>query len=503
MAFCPARGRPRLHGFAAARAQCRDARLPHRPPHRVLRCALKNAFTPRPMRRLLSTKLADLLLDAVCIVDVDSRIVFVSAAFERIFGYTPQEAVGLRMFDLVHPQDRELTRQEAQRVTYGGLQLDFENRYVRKDGRIAHIRWTARWVETEQVRVAVAHDITERKHTEALQAAMYAISEAAHTAEDLLALFECIHQTLGGLLAAQNFAVALYDAARDELSFPYHVNARHAAPPPQPLGTDALCAQVIRSGHPLLVTPETTGALTAAAPYWLGVPLATQRGAIGALVLQGDGEDARYTEKDQELLQFVSTQIASAIERKQMHARLQHMAQFDSLTDLPNRQLFLDRLRTALARARRDGTLLSLLFLDLDRFKQVNDTLGHAAGDLLLQQVAQRLLGCVRSSDTVARLGGDEFVVLLENGHASDHAAGVAQKILAAFAPPFALRDQRVAIVPSMGVAIYPEHGSDENALLAHADAAMYQCKRNGAAPAGAASAPAPDPAFSGASTVA
>ncbi|NMM79525.1 diguanylate cyclase [Acidovorax sp. SRB_14] len=460
------------------------------------------------MHRLLSTNLADLLLDAVCIVDVESRIVFVSAAFERIFGYTPEEAVGLRMFDLVHPHDRELTRQEAQRVTDGGLQLGFENRYVRKDGRIAHIRWTARWVETEQVRVAVAHDVTERKHTEALQAAVYAISEAAHTAEDLLALFERIHQTLGGLLAAQNFAVALYDAERDELSFPYHVNERHAAPPPLPLGADALCAQVIRSGQTLLVTPETAGAAeaaAAAAPYWLGVPLATQRGAIGALVLQGYGEDARYTEKDRDLLQFVSAQIAFAIERKQMHARLQHMAQFDQLTELPNRQLFLDRLRTALARARRDHTRLSLLFLDLDHFKQVNDTLGHAAGDLLLQQVAQRLLGCVRSSDTVARLGGDEFVVLLESGQSSGHADSVAQKILAAFAAPFTLPGQRVAIVPSIGVAVYPDHGSEATTLLAHADAAMYQCKRNGAPAAWrAASAPAPHPScHGGASTTA
>jgi diguanylate cyclase (GGDEF)-like protein len=156
------------------------------------------------------------------------------------------------------------------------------------------------------------------------------------------------------------------------------------------------------------------------------------------------------------------------------------MAQYDQLTHLPNRQLFLDRLKTALARARRDQRLLSLLFIDLDRFKEVNDTLGHAMGDLLLQRVAQRLLECVRGSDTVARLGGDEFVVLLESGLARDHATTVADKILSAFTQPFDLEGIRLNIQPSIGVAIYPEHGGEEDHLLGHADEAMYQSKKSG-----------------------
>ncbi|WP_305807074.1 PAS domain-containing protein, partial [Stenotrophomonas sp. YIM B06876] len=106
------------------------------------------------MRTIAYQNVIDLLLDAVCIVDADSRIVFVSAAFERIFGYTPNEAVGLRMLDLVHPQDLARTRQQAQDIMAGALQLNFENRYVRKDGRIAHIRWTARCVHEDQLRVA-------------------------------------------------------------------------------------------------------------------------------------------------------------------------------------------------------------------------------------------------------------------------------------------------------------------------------------------------------------
>ena len=214
--------------------------------------------------------------------------------------------------------------------------------------------------------------------------------------------------------------------------------------------------------------------------YWLGVPLQTQRGPLGALVLQSYTEQGRYTDKDKELLQFVSTQVAAAIERKQMYERLEHMAQYDQLTHLPNRQLFLDRLKTALARARREQTLLSLLFIDLDRFKEVNDTLGHAMGELLLQRVAQRLLECVRASDTVARLGGDEFVVLVEGSQAREHASAAADKILAAFRQDFDLEGQRLYIQPSIGAAIYPEHGGEEHRLLGHADEAMYLSKRNG-----------------------
>ncbi len=446
------------------------------------------------MHSIPSQNVVDLLLDAVCVVHRDSTIEFVSPAFERIFGYAPEEVIGKRMFDMVHPEDLAITQNQAQRVAEGHLQLQFENRYVRKDGSIAHVRWTARWLADQQRRLAVAHDITERKFTESMQAAIYAISEAAHATHNLQALFQQIHQIIGRLLPATNFAVALYDACSGSLSFPYHVQERGAAPTPPPLQQEALCTEVLRSGRTLLLTPDSPLPALASdalptppqapperAPlYWLGVPLQTQKGAIGVLVLQSHCEQARYTEKDKELLQFVSTQVAAAIERKQMHERLEHMAQYDQLTHLPNRQLFLDRLKTALARARRDQSMLSLLFLDLDDFKQVNDSLGHAMGDLLLQRVAQRLLESVRHSDTVARLGGDEFVVLLEGGHGREHATAAAEKILAAFGQPFDLEGLHLHIQPSIGVALYPEHGGEEHRLLCHADEAMYLSKKSG-----------------------
>lgn len=436
----------------------------------------------------LPVNFTDLLLDAVCVVDADGRFVFTSAACERIFGYTPQEMIGRVMIEMVHPEDRARTLEMAAKIMAGQPATHFENRYIRKDGQTVHIMWTARWSEADQLRIAVARDITERKHVEAMHAALYAISEAAHTAEDLPALLQKIHQIVGGLLPAANFFVALYDAGCDALSFPYHVDERHPAPVTQKLDTDALLGEVIRTGQALLFSPETISALPerlgralhSNAKYWLGVPLDSQKGTIGALVVQSYTGGIRYTEKDKELLKFVSTQIAATIEHKQMYARLEHLAQYDQLTGLSNRELLQDRLRTALAKARRERNRLCLLYLDLDKFKQVNDSLGHAAGDRLLQIAAQRLKASVRESDTVARIGGDEFVILFESISSKDDALTLAGKIRAALSRPFELEDQVLEVSPSIGVALYPQHGSDEKELLKHADQAMYLAKSAG-----------------------
>lgn len=428
----------------------------------------------------------DLLLDAVCVVDRDGYFLFVSAASEQIFGYKPEEMIGRASIDFVHPGDRERTRQAVNEILAGELKPSFENRYVRKDGKIAHIMWSARWSESEQIRVAVARDVTERKRAESMQAAIYAISEAANAPGDLPALFQRIHEVVDDLLLATNFIVALYDAENGEISFPYHAHPSREASTPQTLKSDTLTAQVVRSGRPLLLTPENAAAIlsqldaevSADAMNWLGVPLESASGIIGALVVLSSADGARFTEKDRELLQFVAVQVVAALERKRMHSRLEHMAQHDQLTDLPNRTLFQDRLQTALTKARREQTRLAVLFLDLDKFKPVNDTYGHTVGDHLLQDVARRLTRFVRESDTVGRIGGDEFIILLESIKQPEDAAIVAGKILATLSEPYNLAKVTLQIIPSIGVAVYPENGEDANELIRYADNAMYQIKR-------------------------
>ncbi|MDK9724940.1 MAG: diguanylate cyclase [Sterolibacteriaceae bacterium MAG5] len=164
-------------------------------------------------------------------------------------------------------------------------------------------------------------------------------------------------------------------------------------------------------------------------------------------------------------------------ERKAYQARLEQQANHDLLTGLPNRMLFLDRLATALAAARRNRRGLVLMFLDLDGFKRINDTLGHAAGDALLVECGRRIAGVLREADTVARFGGDEFVVLLPEVDDPAHGTRVAAKIREAFLPPFDLAGRPVAMVPSIGVAHFPADGEDADGLLSHADAAMYREK--------------------------
>jgi diguanylate cyclase (GGDEF)-like protein/PAS domain S-box-containing protein len=168
-------------------------------------------------------------------------------------------------------------------------------------------------------------------------------------------------------------------------------------------------------------------------------------------------------------------------ERKIMEDRLAHMAQYDILTDLPNRTLFSDRLRHAIAQAKRDMTRIALIFVDLDNFKSVNDSLGHHVGDLLLKAVAERMQSCMRESDTVGRIGGDEFVVLLPTIQDEQDAMVVAEKIRAALSQPFELPGCPILnISSSSGIGIYPDHGADDIELSRNADDAMYQAKASG-----------------------
>lgn len=429
----------------------------------------------------------DLLLDAICVVDAEGRFVYVSAASERIFGYTPAELIGMPMIDLVYPDDRDSTLATAREVMTGQRKNHFENRYVRKDGQIVHIMWSANWSADEQLRVAVAHDITDRKHDEAMQAAVYAISEAAFSAEDLGSLLGQIHQIVAALLPVSLFCVALKDQHEGTLSFPYHADRNTPGCALASPSARAISAEIIGSGKAVLLTPDTTAEGPPSLPTldrqslnWLGVPLLSQHATFGALVIQNRGSVPGYSLKNKELLQFVSTQIATAIQRIQMQSRLQLLSHYDQLTGLPNRTLLYERMDRALLRARRVQGRGALLYMDLDKFKQVNDSFGHGTGDLLLQAVADRLRHCVRESDTVSRIGGDEFVVLLEDIAHAEHAQAIAEKIRTALNQAFELGQHKLKMIPSIGIALYPQHGEEHRILLEMADKAMYLAKNGG-----------------------
>jgi diguanylate cyclase (GGDEF)-like protein len=199
------------------------------------------------------------------------------------------------------------------------------------------------------------------------------------------------------------------------------------------------------------------------------------------------GQDERYFETDINVIQGAGGAVEQLVlvsrditERKEMEAYVLHQSFHDALTGLPNRQLLIDRLGQATAHRDRQQATVAVLFIDLDHFKDVNDTLGHAAGDRLLQDVAERLASCVRDGDTVARLGGDEFVVILLGLRDSEDAALVADKMVARLCAPCQIDGAELHVTPSIGIAIFPDDGVDSDRLLRNADTAMYHAKREG-----------------------
>jgi diguanylate cyclase (GGDEF)-like protein/PAS domain S-box-containing protein len=208
--------------------------------------------------------------------------------------------------------------------------------------------------------------------------------------------------------------------------------------------------------------------------------------AAGTLLIRRDGSEAAI-EDSAAPIHTLNGKIAGAVmvfhditAAEAMAAKMAHLARHDYLTDLPNRVLLNDRIAQAIIRAERNGTTLAVLFLDLDNFKHINDSLGHATGDKLLQSVAQRLLTCVRSSDTVSRQGGDEFVVLLSEDKYAEDAALTADKILAALAVPHSVAGHELHVTTSIGISVYPADAKNGETLLKNADTAMYQAKEKG-----------------------
>ena len=427
----------------------------------------------------------NILFDAICMVDESGSFVFVSQAAERIFGYAPEEMIGKRMIDFVYADDVEQTLKTANRVMTGDLVNHFENRYLRKDGRLVDILWSARWSNVDRLRIAVARDITERKRSEKRLLTLYNISEAANQATDLQSFLKQLDKILVNKLGNADLMVVLRDPKTDELRLVEPLDAqdshaRHINLPPE-----RLCREVIRSGNLLRLEGDalkqcpdySSLAMGDALELWIGVPMSEAGKCLGLLVIKGYQTESTGHKIDDDFLVYVSNQIALVVERLELQEALRQKAMYDVLTRLPNRALFNDSVTASMNRVKREGKKMALMFVDVNDLKWVNDTYGHAAGDLLLQTIGDRLSASIRASDTVARIGGDEFVCLFEGDLTEESVATLTTKIRSRVDGWATINDCTLAVSVSLGTAIFPDHGESIDALMSFADNAMYADK--------------------------
>ncbi|MCW8863407.1 MAG: EAL domain-containing protein [Colwellia sp.] len=368
--------------------------------------------------------------------------------------------------------------------------------------------------------------IREREKSELLQESLYRISELSSAANiDINDFYAKVHNIVGQLINATNFFIAKYDHDSEILDFSYFVdeNSENLARDYKPRTlSNHFSELVIRRQEIVLLTYQDMLALyqqgetkkpKANMHSWLGVPLIYSGNLLGVMVIQSYREDTTYTQQDAELLNFVATHVSSAIkrreasdierqshelleqqvklrtlaleeeivQRKQAEKKLKHTATHDSLTGLPNRAIFIDLLNHAIAcNKRKPDMAFAVLFLDLDRFKVVNDSLGHHAGDVLLKLIARELSSIVRSKDTVARLGGDEFVILIEDLDSNSEAFEIAQRITEFLEQPFTIENQLVFTGTSIGILFSDKRYDNADTMLRDADTAMYHAKDSG-----------------------
>ncbi len=397
----------------------------------------------------LSAQLLNSTSDTVFLVDLQGNIVYLNEAAYKSRGYDRETLLGMNLADLHGAAD--FPQRLAQIVQEESA--FFESVHRCQDGSLMPVEVNARVTHSQgqTLILSVVRDITERRRTEALLREREA---------RLKEMFENLSSGVVVFRVCQGqFTIVEFNRAAERLE---------ELGREQVLGKDALS---------IFPEMQRSGVLNALQRVFdLGASehlpaVSYQRGWHN-----GWREYYIYRLANEDLVAIYD----DITQEKQAEAQMYHLAHYDALTNLPNRTLFTEHLHHALALARRNHGRLALMFIDLDKFKAVNDTLGHDAGDLLLREVAKRMQHCLRESDSLARMGGDEFLVLLSHIEVAQDAIFAAEKLLYALNQPFDLMGNPAKISGSIGVALYPEHGLTEKELVKHADMAMYQAKGAG-----------------------
>ncbi len=428
---------------------------------------------------------------------------YVSPKIDAILGYTPEEwcADPTLWLQRLHPDDR------AHVLVHEAAATDDGPKAVADEYRLRHRDGHAVWIRDDAIIVqdadgtnrwhGVLSDISERKQAEAelerRAAQQSAVARLGEHALEGATTAELMHEAVAAAAESLGVEIAgVFELLDEEEALALRSSIGVPDAPPGglrvPTAAGSQSGYTILSGGPVVVTDwrtehrfaQSSLSLELGGRSGVSVAIVSRRGPFGVLIVQSR-RPRSYARGDVDFLQALANVLADALERQATEDRMRHRALHDALTGLPNRVLFLDRLDQALTRVRRNRSATAILFLDLDHFKLVNDSLGHQVGDELLAAVASRIKQAVRMSDTVARFGGDEFGILLEDVSGEREAVDTAQRIASVFTRPFVLAGREHFVTTSIGIAI--ARGSElAEELIRDADAAMYRAKERGRA---------------------
>ncbi len=438
----------------------------------------------------------DASADIILLVDPrDLRLLDFNETACYYLRYARDELVGKQADELLEGTSVDALRASLEQLLRRDDRTDLVLRtYRRKDGTTFEAEVLRRAVESDEGAIVVvnARDLTERRRAEERQAAHLRYQEctarfgqAALAKRDAAGLVaeavQVVREALGsGVAAYLERGAGELEAIVQGIAGASEAAAGGGAGELAP--EEAVC-QVLRTAEPVLVDgkPRAMPRFPWAADAECGafVPVHGEHDVRGVLCALLPQRSALGPEESRFLVAAASV-LSAGLSRIESEGRLAFLAQFDVLTGLPNRALLRDRFSQLIVQARRHGYNLGVLFIDLDDFKMVNDSLGHAGGDELLKVAASRLLAAVRPGDTVARISGDEFAVILGDLARPDDGAIVAQKIIDSLAAPLEVAGQEVFVTASIGIAAFPADGEDAETLLAAADAAMYRAKQSG-----------------------
>jgi diguanylate cyclase (GGDEF)-like protein/PAS domain S-box-containing protein len=378
---------------------------------------------------------------------LDGCIVETNAAWQTLLGYAPEDLEGRSFLDLVHPDDHESTLAQLTRIASGERTEYFENRYRDADGNYRLISWSSSVPDGSEFAYGAGSDVTQQREAERRLGKAAAVFESS--GEGIL-----IADGSGVIREVNDAFTRITGYSRDEAV------GQHT--------------RLLRSGRHDADFYAAMWSAIEADGLWRGeIWNRRKSGEIYPELLTitqvSEDEDGGYV--------AVFTDISAM---KDTERQLQYLAHYDQLTSLPNRYLIGERLSQGLKRAKRKNLKLAAIFLDIDSFKHINDSLGHAAGDRLLEEVAERLTGCLRDQDDIGRIGGDEFLIIVEDLQAPQDASAVAEKVLFSLSDPIELEGRSVAVSASLGISLYPDDGENVEDLMRNADAAMYSAKGQG-----------------------